>query len=73
MKNRASGKTIQRPDLADLKGTGPTEETHAEGEHKPEDAPNHNYGGEHGGTLPRPKPGEGRPASKEREKERKRD
>jgi hypothetical protein len=51
---KRSDKTVQRPDVADIHGTGPTEETHREGEHKPEDAPGGNYVGEHGGTLPRP-------------------
>jgi hypothetical protein len=55
-KKRAADKTVQRPDLAEIHGTGPTEETHDEGEHRPGDAPHGTYTGEHGATLPRPKP-----------------
>ena len=45
---------VQRPDLADQQGTAPTEETHDEGEHKPQDSPGGKYTGEHGSSLPRP-------------------
>jgi hypothetical protein len=50
-------KTVQRPDLADLHGTGEVEETHREGEHAPGDTSgSRGYTGEHGGKLPRPGP-----------------
>ena len=51
---RRDDKTVQRPDLSGVHGNEPTEETHGEGEHRPDDEIEGGYPGEHGATLPRP-------------------